>query len=182
VTSKAAAIRYARALFDVALKERADLAQIEEQLATFVDLFSQHPTLAKVLLNPAVPVPRKRAAVGDLTTRLQITSILAKLLTLLAERDRLVVLPDLLVSYRDRLLDHRHVVRAEITTAVALSADREREIEARLAQVTGKTVTVSSRVDPGIIGGLVARIGSIVYDASMTRQLEKIRSRLVEGT
>ena len=178
MTSKAAAIRYARALFDVALKEQADLAQIEAQLATFVDLFSQHPALAKVLLNPAVPVPRKRAAVGDLTARLEIVPILAKLLTLLAERDRLGVLPDLLASYRDRLLDHRHVVRAEITTAVPLSPGRALEIEARLAQVTGKTVTVSSRVEPGIIGGLVARIGSIVYDASVTRQLEK----LVEGT
>ena len=93
MTSKAAAIRYARALFDVALKEQADLEQIETQLATFVDLFSQHPTLAKVLLNPAVPVPRKRAAVTELTARLQITPVLAKLLTLLAERDRLVVLP-----------------------------------------------------------------------------------------
>ena len=107
--------------------------------------------------------------------------MLAKLLTLLAERDRLGVLPDLLASYRDRLLDHQHVVRAEITTAVPLSAGRAQEIEARLAQVTGKTVTVSSRVEPGIIGGLVARIGSIVYDASVTRQLEKIRSRLIEG-
>ena len=179
MTSKAAAIRYARALFDVALKEQDDLTRVEEQLAAFVDLFSQHPTLAKVLLNPAVPVPRKRAAVGDLTARLQIMPVLAKLLTLLAERDRLGVLPDLLASYRDRLLDHRHVVRAEITTAVALSAGREREIETRLAQVTGKTVTVSSRVDPSLIGGLVARIGSTVYDASVTRQLEKIRSRLV---
>jgi F-type H+-transporting ATPase subunit delta len=182
VTSKAAAIRYARALFDVALKEQDDLARVEEQLAAFVDLFSQHPTLAKVLLNPAVPVPRKRAAVGDLTARLQTMPILSKLLTLLAERDRLGVLPDLLASYRDRLLDHRQVVRAEITTAVPLSAGRAREIEARLAQVTGKTVTVSSRVEPGIIGGLIARIGSIVYDASVTRQLEKIRSRLIEGT
>jgi F-type H+-transporting ATPase subunit delta len=181
VTSKAAAIRYARALFDVARKEQADLDQIDAQLATFVDLFSQHPTLAKVLLNPAVPVPRKRAAVTDLTARLQIVPVLAKLLTLLAERDRLVVLPDLVASYRDRLLDHRHIVRADITTAVPLSTERAQDIEARLAQVTGKTVMVSSRVDPAIIGGLVARIGSTVYDASVTRQLEKIRSRLVEG-
>jgi F-type H+-transporting ATPase subunit delta len=181
VTSKAAAIRYARALFDVALKEQGNLEQIEEQLATFVDLFSQHPMLAKVLLNPAVPVPRKRAAVTELTARLQITPVLAKLLALLAERDRLVVLTDLLASYRNRLLDHRQVVRAEITTAVELSSDRVRDIETRLAHVTGKTVTVSSRVDPAIIGGLVARIGSTVYDASVTRQLEKIRNRLVDG-
>ena len=72
VTNKTAAIRYARALLDVALKEQADLSQIEEQLARLSICSRQHPTLAKVLLNPAVPVPRKRAAVGELTARLQI--------------------------------------------------------------------------------------------------------------
>ena len=69
MTNKTAAIRYARALLDVALKEQADLEQIESELAAFVDLFTQHPALEKVLLNPAVPVPRKRAAVAELTAR-----------------------------------------------------------------------------------------------------------------
>jgi F-type H+-transporting ATPase subunit delta len=179
VTSKTAATRYARALFDVALKEKSDLQQIEEQLAGFVELFSLHPSLAKVLLNPAVPVTRKRAAVTALTTRLQVAPVLAKLLVLLAERDRLIVLTDLLGSYRERLLDHQQVVRAEVTTAVPLSSNQAQEIERRLAQVTGKKVTVNSRVDPGIIGGVVARLGGTVYDASITRQLEKVRARLV---
>jgi F-type H+-transporting ATPase subunit delta len=181
VTSKAAAIRYARALFDVAVKEQSSLDDIEAQLAAFVALFTQHAALEKVLLNPAVPVPRKRAAVAELAARMGTGPILTKLLLLLAERDRLIVLPDLLAAYRSRLLDHRHVVRAEVTTAVPLSPDRARQIEQRLAQVTGKTVTVSAQVDPAIIGGLVARIGSTVYDASVTRQLEKMKSRLVEG-
>ena len=181
MTSKAAAIRYARALFDIALKEHGDLEQIESQLAAFVDVFTAHPTLAKVLLNPAVPVPRKQAVVVELTTRLQIAPVLTKLLALLAGRDRLVVLPDLLAAFADRLLDHRHVVRAEVTTATPLPAERAQEIERRLAGVTGKTVTVTSRVDPAIIGGVVARIGSTVYDASVTRQLEKMKERLVES-
>jgi F-type H+-transporting ATPase subunit delta len=178
MTNRAAATRYARALFDVALKEHGDLEQIEEQLAAFVGLFSRHPQLQKVLLNPAVPVPRKRAVVSDLADRLGATPVLAKLLILLAERDRLVLLPDLLSTYRDRLLDHRHVVRAEVTTATPLTTVRAQEIERRLAHVTGRTVTMTSRVDPGIIGGVIARIGSTVYDASVTRQLERIRRRL----
>jgi F-type H+-transporting ATPase subunit delta len=178
MTNRAAATRYARALFDVALKERGDLEQIDEQLAAFVALFSQHPQLQKVLLNPAVPVPRKSAVVSDLTGRLGVTPVLTKLLILLAERDRLVLLPDLFSTYRDRLLDHRHVVRAEVTTATPLTAARAQEIERRLAHVTGRTVTMTSRVDPAIIGGVITRIGSTVYDASVTRQLEKIRSRL----
>jgi F-type H+-transporting ATPase subunit delta len=178
MTNRSAATRYARALFDVALKEHGDLEQIEEQLAVFVDLFTRYPLLEKVLLNPAVPVPRKRAVVSDVSVRLGVTPVLAKLLILLAERDRLVLLPDLLSTYRDRLLDHRHIVRAEVTTATPLTAERAQEIERRLAGVTGRQVTVTSRVDPGIIGGVIARIGSTVYDASVTRQLERIRSRL----
>jgi F-type H+-transporting ATPase subunit delta len=182
MTNKAAAIRYARALFEVALKEQADLQQIERQLAEFVDLFNGHPALKRVLLNPAVPVPRKRGAVADLTTRAGVTSVLAKLLVLLAERDRLVLLPDLLASYRERVLDHEHVVRAEVTTATPLPGDRIQALEQSLARVAGRRVTLAARVDPSIIGGIVTRIGSTVYDGSVTRQLEKIRSRLVEGT
>jgi F-type H+-transporting ATPase subunit delta len=182
MTNKAAAIRYARALFDVAVKEQSDLEQIERQLAEFLDLFTQHPTLEHVMMNPAVPATRKRATVAELTTRLGIASVLAKLLALLAERDRLILLPDLLSTYRDKLLDHRQVVRAEVTTAAALTAERAQEVERRLAQATGRTVTVAARVDPAIIGGLVARVGSIVYDGSVSRQLEKIKNRLVEGT
>ena len=178
MTNKAAATRYARALFDVALKEGARLEDLEVQLTTFVDLLRQHTLLEKVLLNPAVPVPRKRAVVSELTRRLDVSAVLAKLLLLLAERDRLVLLPDLLSTYRDRLLDHQHVVRAEVTTAAPLTPARTQEIERRLAHVTGRTVTMTSRVDPAIIGGVIARIGSTVYDASVTRQLEKIRTRL----
>ena len=181
MTSKAAAIRYARALFDVGLKEHADLQLIDTHLASFAELFAQHPSLAKVLLNPAVPVPRKRAAVEALTARLGTTPILAKLLALLADRDRLALLPEVLASYRSRLLDHQNVVRAKVTTAVPISSDTERAIERRLADVTGKTVTLSARVDPGIVGGAVTKIGSVVYDASITRQLERMRARLVEG-
>ena len=181
MTTKAAAHRYARALFDVAVKEQQNLEQIEAQLAEFVDLFTQYPTLEKVLLNPAVPTPRKRATVAELVSKLGMVEILAKLLGLLADRDRLVVLPDLLANYRERLLVHQDVIRAEVTTASPLSDTHAQEIERRLGQVTGKRVMVSARVDASIIGGVVTRIGDTVYDSSVTRQLEKMRSRLVAG-
>ena len=181
MTSKAAALRYARALFDVALKEGRGLDRIETELADFVQLFKQHDVLERVLLNPAVPTPRKRAAVGELTGKLGLDPVVSKLLVLLAERDRLIVLPDVLASFRERLLDHQRVVRAEVTTAGPLSAERAEAIAGRLAHVTGKRVTLASRVDPSIIGGIIARIGGTVYDASVSRQLAKIRTRLAEG-
>jgi F-type H+-transporting ATPase subunit delta len=178
MTSKTAAARYARALFDVALHEKADLELIEQTLAGFNDLLETHAALKKVLLNPAVPVPRKRAAMVELTALAKAPTIPAKLLVLLAERDRLMLLPDLLTAYRERLMNYRKIVRAEVTTAVPLTDDGLKTIEQRIAALTGSKVALEARVDPAIIGGLVARIGSVVYDASLTRQLEKMKERL----
>jgi F-type H+-transporting ATPase subunit delta len=180
MTNKTAAKRYARALFDVALKEKADLNAIEAELAGFVRLFDEHPTFAKVLLNPAVPVPRKRAAVAEVVRRAGLTGVVAKILVLLAERDRLVLLPDLLESYRDRVLDHQQVARAQVTTAAALEPARAQDVERSLARATGRTVVLSTTVDPSILGGVVARIGSTVFDGSIATQLRKMRQRLAE--
>ena len=181
MTSKTAAIRYARALFDVAVKEQADLDRIDGELAGFLGLLDQHAPLKKVLLNPAVPVQRKRDAVVELTRRAQSSPIVGKLLALLAERDRLVVLPDLLASFRDRVSDYRQIVRAEVTTAAPLEPGKADAIGRRLANVTGRTVTVQTKVDPGILGGVIAKVGSTVYDGSITRQLEKMRQRLEQN-
>ncbi len=178
MTNKTVATRYARALLDVAIKERANVEQIESQLADFVDLLNKYPALQKVLLNPAVPVPRKRAAVAELLARANFSPILAKLIALLADRDRLVLLPDLLASYRERLMDYRHVVRAEVTTAAPIDATRVEAIQRGLATLTGRTVTVATKIDPAIIGGVVARVGSTVYDGSVTRQLERMKETL----
>jgi F-type H+-transporting ATPase subunit delta len=181
VTNKTAALRYARALMDVALKEQTDLDRIDRDLAGFNDLFTQHRTLAKVLLNPAVPVLRKHAAVAELTKLIEPLPIIAKMLTMLAGRDRLVLVPDLLASFRERVLDHRHVVRADVTTTTALAADRAKGIEQSLARVTGTTVTLRTHVDASIVGGVVVRIGSTVYDGSVVRQLERMKAQLAEN-
>ena len=181
MTNKTAAMRYARALLDVAIKEQADLDQIERDLASVAALFTQYPALAHALLNPVVPVPRKRAAVAELLAAGPVTPMVAKLVTLLTDRDRLVLIPDLLAGYRDRLLDHRNIVRAEVTTTASLPAERAKAIEASLSRSTGRTISLTTRVDPAIIGGVVTRIGSTVYDGSVARQLEKIRERLTRA-
>jgi F-type H+-transporting ATPase subunit delta len=181
VTNKTAATRYARALLDVGVKEKTDLERIERELAEFANLFTQYPLLEKVLVNPAVPVPRKRAAVADVLAQAKFSPIVTKLLTLLADRDRLVLVPDLLSAYSDRLLAHRGVVRAEVTTATPIDSTRTEAIQRGLAKLTGRTVTMTTRVDPAIIGGMVARIGSTVYDASVTRQLERLKEKIESG-
>ena len=178
MTNKTAATRYARALLDVAIKENADLDRIERELDSLVELFKEYPALAQALLNPIVPVPRKRAAAAALTALAELTPMVSKLVALLADRDRLVLVPDLLAAYRERLQTHRNIIRADITTTTPMPPERATAIEASLARATGRTVALTTSVDPSIIGGVVTRIGSTVYDGSVARQLEKIRARL----
>ena len=181
MTSRTAAIRYARALFDVGLKEGLDLNAIESEVAGFAGILRQHPQLEAILLNPAVPAPRKRAAVVELTKALNLSSVVAKLAILLAERDRLVVLPDLVAAFRERLMDHQKVVRADVTTSEPMAADRAAKVQQALAKATGRTVRLTTAVDPSIIGGLVARVGGTVYDASVTNQLRRMKERLAQN-
>ena len=75
-------------------------------------------------------------------------------------------------------MQHANVVRAEVITAIDLTGDRMAALQRGLAQATGRQVQLESRVDPSIIGGAITRIGSTVYDGSVTRQLEKMKEAL----
>jgi F-type H+-transporting ATPase subunit delta len=100
------------------------------------------------------------------------------LLRLLADRDRLGLLAEVGHAFAERLLELRRVVPAEIVTAVPLGETRRAALAEALARATGRTVTITERVDPAIIGGVVARVGSLVFDGSITRQIERMREQL----
>ena len=177
---RASAARYARALLDVTVAEKGNPEQIELELNAFAALLAGNAELHGVLINPAIPISGKRGVMNELVARLKPSPVLGKLLMMLAERDRLELVPDLASVYRERLMDHQQVVRAEVTTAAALPADRVAQLQQRLADVTGRRVTMTTKVDPALIGGVVARIGSTVYDGSVATQLETMKQRLLE--
>ena len=175
--SRASAARYARALFDVALKE-SDPGQVGLDLGAFAGLMSSNAELHGTLTNPAVTVTAKREIVNALATRLDAAQPVRKLLALLADRDRLALVPDLIDIYRERLMDYQQIVRAEVTTAAPLDAARTAQLQERLAQATGRKVDITTSVDPSIIGGVIARVGGTVYDGSLATQLARMRERL----
>jgi F-type H+-transporting ATPase subunit delta len=181
VTNRSSAARYAKALLDVSRKE-GDPQAAERDLDLFVSIASGHDQLARALVNPAIPAERKTALVSEILTRISVGPIVGKLLLLLADRDRLVLLPDLLAEYRRRLMDFLNIVQAEVTSAVPLPADATQAIERAIAERTGQKVAVTSRVDDALIGGVVTRIGSLVYDGSVKRQLEKMKDALTSTT
>ena len=137
-------------------------------------------------VEPSAPEPARAAGVqGERGPRARRTrrpgAAARQLLVLLAERGRLELLPALLEVYRERLLAHQNIVRASVTSAAPLSADTVNKLEHRLSEVTGKQVQLGAAVDPALIGGIVTRIGSTVYDGSVKTQLQKMKQQLIEN-
>jgi F-type H+-transporting ATPase subunit delta len=177
MSMRASAARYARALLDITITE-SDPVAAERDLAGFVDLVQSHSDLQRTLANPVVSAASKRAVVQQLLERSQPTAPVGKLLLLLASRGRIELVPDLLDVYRERLMEHRQVIQAEVTTAAPLAPERVSELQQRLTKITGRAVTMTTKVDQAIIGGIVTRIGGTVYDGSVATQLAKVRDRL----
>jgi F-type H+-transporting ATPase subunit delta len=180
MSTRASAARYAKALFDVALKESSP-EQAEAELSAFADVVRAHGELRHALASPAIPAARKRAVVQQLLDRQQPSDPIRKLLLLLAERDRLELLPDLVSVFHERVMEHLKIVQAEVTTAEPLQSEDAALLQQRLGSTIGRTVTLTTKVDPALIGGMVTRIGSTVYDGSVATQLAALRQRLAES-
>ena len=181
MTAGAVASRYARALFDVVLKEAKDVEKVQGELQQFAELFSRDQ-LTQILGNPGIPASKKKALATALIERAgEVTPPLAKLVLILAEKDRLTLLPGIARAYVERVMDHLKIVRGDVTTAVPLTPDALRALEQGLAKATGRTVVLEARVDASIVGGVVTRLGSTVYDGSVTTQLQKMKQALIEA-
>ena len=180
MSTRTAATRYAKALLDVARSD-ADAAVIDRDLAELTSAMQAHRELHQALTSPSVRAAGKRKIVAALAERLGLGAVSRRMLELLADRDRLGHLGDMLAVYRERLLERRKVQRAEVRSAVPLSPEVMQAIEARLGAVTGTTVKVEAVVDPSLIGGVMAKVGSTVYDGTVKTQLEKLRKQLVEA-
>lgn len=178
MTNRVAAARFARALFDVS-RQSGDPERTGRELNGFVDLVGNHPELLRTLTNAALPPAVKHNIIGELLKLRPLSGPLGRVLTLLAERDQLAIVPLIAEAYQQRLLDFQGVVRAEVTTAVALPPDRAGALEQSLSAATGKRVVVTTQVDPSIIGGVVAKIGSRVYDGSVANHLTRVKAQLV---
>lgn len=180
MTNRTAAVRYARALFDVNLKN-GDLRTAESDLDGFIRLVDGHPMLRRALFASALRAPTKRAIINDLRNRARSVAPVSRLLILLADRGRLALLPDIARFYRARVFEHHGVVDAQVTTAQPLSPEQSDAIRKRLAGADGaRDVRMTSVVDPAILGGVVTRIGSTVYDGSVAGHLERMRQTLLE--
>jgi F-type H+-transporting ATPase subunit delta len=177
---RTSANRYAKALFDVALQEKADVKKIDQDLTAVAETFASNSDVLLIARRTGLPMEKRMALVTTIADQLGLTPQVKKLLVMLTERQGLELGPDLVEAYRERLLDHLNIVRGEVATAAPLSPEKTKALQDRLSQATGKNVELSVRVDPSLIGGVVARIGSTVYDGSVRTQLKRLRAELTE--
>ena len=178
MSARSVARRYAAALFDVTRTAKSE-GQAGKDLAELARLISGHAELGRLLASPTVPISVKRAVLAAVMDAAGLASgEVRRMVAMLADRDRLTALPDLAAAFAERLQDAQQVVQADVASAVPLSDASRAALTAALGRATGKTVTMTERVDPALVGGIVARVGTFVYDSSVTRQLDRLREKL----
>ncbi len=171
--------RYAQALMDIAEEQQA-VEEVAADLDSVDAALRASRALRLLLTSPVVREGKKNAVFQELWGSRLHRCTMAFLL-LLIRKQREGVLPEVIGEFaalRDQKLG---VVGAEVRTAVPVSTAQEKELGARLSRSTGKTVRIRTTVDPSVRGGLVVRIGDTVVDASVRRQLERLRERFLEG-
>jgi F-type H+-transporting ATPase subunit delta len=182
MTLRSIARRYADALIDVVGAKNGEIDRAAEELAAFRDLVENHGELRLVLEAPSVPAQKKRAIVEAVLLAAGATNLeVRRLLLLLADRGRLALLPVVATTVAERVLQAKRIVPAAVVTAVPLGDDRRDALSKALGKATGYDVTITNRVDPSIVGGVVAQVGSIVFDGSVTGQIARMKHRLLAG-
>lgn len=176
-TEVTAARRYARALLEVAFTSAGgDPGALRRELSEAAALVEDRHDLAEALASPAVPADRKRALVEAVWR--EASPLLRRLLTLLVERGRMGLLPALAAAYGELWNAARGVLPAEATCAVPLTGEQRAEVERALGRATGRDVELTAQVDPAVLGGLLVRVGGVVYDGTVRGRLRALRERL----
>lgn len=172
--------RYSRALADVII-ERRETSEVLVELSDFSRMMTDHAQLRDVFASPVISLDKKRAVLLDLLSRLKLRPSSANFLQLLLANSRLHHLDSILRALLGELDSRTNVVSAEVTTAREIAENEKTLLRDKLKTATGKEVRLSFTVDPEIIGGVVTRIGGVVYDGSIKNQLSQMKQKLMNS-
>jgi len=180
MSTQTIARRYATALADVVLKQ-GDADTVKSELGIFEQMVAANGDLSTALSNPAIAHNKKERILEEVVSRTKPSKTTSNFLRVLLQNSRLVDLSDIKDRFEAELITRSGVVAAQVTSARELPETDRGEVEKTIAGLTGKRVSIDYSVDPELIGGLVARIGSTVYDGSVKTKLENLKQELVSG-
>ncbi len=172
--------RYAKALFNLAKKER-NLETLQEDLSELASAFKTSLDLQKILADTKVPSKVKKDVIDQILDKYQLHPLVCTFAKYLLSKNRIIILPDVETVFANLVRESLGYLEAEITVAVDLPSSLKDKLIAQLSKQSGKKVNVTVKVDPSIIGGVVTRIGSVVIDGSIRNQLTRVHQSIARG-
>jgi len=173
---KSASLQYANALADVALAQGAADTALK-QLGDFAAAFSESSELRN-LTSPAVPREAKHGVIEKIAARIGAGKIIRNFLFVIADHQRVHILPEIVASFQDVIRQRQGIAEAEISSPVELSAAQKKRFAQTLERLTGKKIQAKYSLDPTLLGGAVVRVGDTIYDGSVRNSLNEMRARL----
>jgi F-type H+-transporting ATPase subunit delta len=172
--------RYGTALADVVLKT-GETETVKSELKTWEEMMASNADLMSAFQNPSIAHLDKEKVLESLIAKTKPSRTTSNFLRLLLRNSRLTELAAINDKFAEVLEDRAGRVVAEVLSARELSEDHKNELRSNLEKLTGKHVQLKFGIDPGIIGGVVTRVGSTVYDGSVKTQLENLRQELINS-
>jgi F-type H+-transporting ATPase subunit delta len=166
--------RYSHALFDLADEERA-VDVVAQDLDSLAAMIHSSADLDRLIRSPVISRTDQLRAMAALASATEMHALTGKFIGLLARNRRLYILPVIIREFRRILARRRGETAAEVTSAHKLSAAQLAALAAQLKKSVGTDVSVTDRVDPSILGGLVVRVGSRMVDSSLRTKLQRLR-------
>lgn len=171
--------RYATALFELALESGA-LDTVEQDLTRFDDMLGDSADLVRLVRSPVFSAGEQQRALDAILAKADFGVLTANFFRLIASNRRLFAVADMIRAFRALLAEHRGEVRAQATSAVALSDGQLDALKATLKSTIGQDVQVETKVDPGLLGGLVVKVGSRMIDNSLRTKLNNLKIAMRE--
>lgn len=169
--------RYAKAIFDIG-SAQGGLDKMGADLRVLAKAMRDSPELVSALSNPAIGRGARKGIIDALLQRIGVVTVTRNAVYLLLEGERLHQLPDISKQLDAMIEEKAGRVMAEVVSAKPLDPSQLSQITATLEKLSGKKVSVSSRQDPDLLGGVVAKVGDTVYDGSLRTQLRNLRDEL----
>jgi F-type H+-transporting ATPase subunit delta len=172
------ASRYARALADVIAQFHLDTAAVDKQLQSFLAAWDESSQLREVFEDPSVPAVQKIAVLDKINAKLHFAPQVRNFVAVLIEHDRIAAIHEIVTEYRKELQTRLGIYQAEVTTARELNAADKTSLLEQVGKLAKGQVDATFKLDPAILGGVVVRIGSTVYDGSVLGRVERLKETL----
>ncbi len=178
--ASAVANRYAQALVDVVMAPGSPLKPEDAvaQLRAVDAIVQESPELRNALLTPAIQNSRKRAVMAKLLEKTGGSALIRNFIYVLIDHRRIAIIGEIREAFELHLDERLGFARAEVTSAAPLGQGVGGNLESELSRLTGKRMRLRFDVDPALLGGVVARIGSTVYDGSVRGELRQLAKKL----